>query len=181
MNNEMKSRLKAMELSAYHEAGQAVMCYLMRKSFDKASVYPPGGSSGKSKIKKATLIGKLDESDACVLLAGQTAQLKNLWNNKPRYLPGFIFRRIMEKEFKRIYGETSQYIYHTAFVIPTMSQDEDSNQRFQEVTCKVWQMFNLPNNWQAVEKLAAELILRKEIHYLNACKIMKKAIKEGSC
>jgi hypothetical protein len=37
----------------------------------------------------------------------------------------------------------------------------------------------LKDNWSALEALVAELILRRKIHYLNACKIMKLAMKKA--
>ena len=154
---------KPLEITAYHEAGHAVACYLLHKRFKYVTIKPEGEKLGEiiypKKIHKPIPSGRelrIIKREYMVFLAGPIAE-------------GILSGKCEFEDILPLLGLSSS---HT-----------EENRKFNEVFWKLHfvdtkLLIYAPWNWQAVITLADELLMHEKIRYKAARKIIKQAIDD---
>ncbi|MBU4233897.1 MAG: hypothetical protein L6277_10500 [Desulfobacterales bacterium] len=185
MSKKVKELLRELEFAVYHEAGHAVAAYLMKRRFDKVSVKPCGQARGFLSFKGTLPLLKSIERarinyqncktidllpEVVIAGGGFAAEVIISLNN------GIILdKQLIDNIIAR--GARTDCRLIKAIGIHTTG-GKDIGAVLCHAVGHAVELFRLPTNWRAVEAIAAELILRREIHYLNACKIMKRAMMD---
>ena len=128
------------EATAYHEAGHAVIALLLGRSIQRLSILPKLESLGRCEFQKGRGISSSDwlERDILISLAGLAAEAKHSgeysWDGAARDLQSvrrLAIQRAGERQAERLQ---------------------------KRLLAKVEHLLAQPENWRAVELIAAELL-----------------------
>jgi len=154
---------RRMEMTAYHEAGHAVACYLLHKRFKGVTINPEGNRLGDIIYPKK--ISKPIPSER---------ELRVIKREYMVYLAGPIAERVLlgKCDFQDILP-----------LLRLPSSHTEDNRKFNEVFWKLHfvetkLLIYAPWNWQAVIALADELLTQEKIRYQASRKIIRQAIED---
>lgn len=151
--------MDTLTLTAYHEAGHAVMALLMGRSVQKVSIIPSQNRLGAVTIQKGQVKQQQDriEADMLILLAGMAAEGR--MSGKYNLQGAAQDLRQVEKLAMARSGNAGQ-----------------ASKLIRKTLDKTQHLLNEKSNWTAVKVIAAELLERESIsgraarHHLELAK-----------
>ena len=172
-------------LRAYHEAGHAVMCYLLKKKFSYVTIRKDNknNSSGHLQYNRLKCIHKGQRNyrqyiirKICIYFAGLQAELLILrcqeWS--PDIIDDLV--KIAVRTHCITNDENSDSKNITQLSLDYVNNDVDLALKIQD-KCQIKAGNLLSNNWAAVEALVTALLSKNsKIKYMEARKIIKDAL-----
>lgn len=156
---------------AYHEAGHAVAAFKHRIRYRYVSIIPDdSGTFGR-------VLLTLSSDDSIYYLDDPTDSERCLFERRIiTYYAGYVAEakhQNIELDSRGDYGaDWENAIEHARFACGSLEEEY----AFAEwLFYRTIVMFRIPRNWKMVEALAAELLKRKKIGYIDSRRIMCKA------
>lgn len=175
----MKKHSRTLKLLAFHEAGHAVACYILKKKFSFVSIIPDKQDNTLGKVSYKTLppqkslqdvefnrdcrTTKAIERAVIISLAGGIAESKYAGRN-------------ITKSSKADYGNAVSAISHLC------SSNEENEAYLNLILIRAKQLFTFScgentTYWKAVEVLADRLLEEKIIKYQKARTIIEETLR----
>lgn len=164
-----KSRAsRELKAIAYHEAGHAVACCLMRRRFKYVAIEPTEGAQGQVGGHHMSLgsrpgTGSTNKSHSAAermivcLLAGHIAERAACKKRRPR-------------------GSEADFRAALDLAVRLMGSIEQAEAYLHSLYARTRQLIELQCNWRAVEALANVLLDRKRVGYRKARRIVAAAV-----
>jgi hypothetical protein len=167
---EKHHRRPPVKLTAYHEAGHAVIAYILRKRFASISIIPNEDSEGRVSIGKAKHIEPdWDTSRRCVTELEKHAMVLCGGVVAERLLTGHKHWRGSENDITK----ASEYL---AFLC---GNDEETSAYLELIWIRTRNLLKVPGHWAAVQAVADELFKHSYLGQKRVRGIIFDAMHKG--
>jgi hypothetical protein len=157
-------------IRAYHEAGHALVCYLMNRHFNTLSICDGEHSHDLIPSKKWEAF----TPEKCADLAIRDRVERNIL----ALFAGDMAQEILTgKSVAR--RESSNYHHISELGACVMDTGEVLNAYLHYMALRTRHLIMLPQNWDAIQILADALIKRRRLDYAAACRILDQAMNIG--
>lgn len=149
-------------LTAYHEAGHAVIAIVVGRSVNKVSIIPGGKRLGACKMDKGRKKASQDalEADLLILLAGMAAECRK----SGRYNMG---------------GAAQDLVNAEKLALSRAGNSRQAEKILKRTLDKVHHLFDQSVNWAATESIAEALLKSEEISGREADHLHRIAVEQA--